>query len=238
MLLLIIGCVALEDRWEEAMQICDPPHPFLRSPTDPEPLGEACRTRLIEDFHIDADSFIDAGQEQLLDGVLEAAFQILGRDLSDVGELQVQGAVQAPLIELLSTHGAQLESEDNAQILYNLMSHEVEGIKWWEGQDPEDVLLMRAALSQSSILVSDNALDRPQSTLLVHELGHILTGPHHYNVDGDWFDEDWSGAWGVHAGVAALWRSGLPEDDPWHESWAADFEKWERGASSMIVPKP
>ncbi|MCB9762836.1 MAG: hypothetical protein H6739_23750 [Alphaproteobacteria bacterium] len=200
----------IEDRWTATRAVCQPPEPFVRDYIDPDsydPLTDACRERLAQDFGV-AEVF---DSMKVREYVFEALFNLLGRDQGTVHDLEVGEYVRQPFIDAMTEQAEALETDDLGQLLYNFSAFHIaliiddtsinEGFRY---VDEEQAMLVNKTFE----VEQDAALPNGSgwATFVVHEASHAVVPGH--VLCPDWgtpnCDADWTGAYGFQ--VATAWR--------------------------------
>ncbi|MCB9765826.1 MAG: hypothetical protein H6739_38985 [Alphaproteobacteria bacterium] len=212
-LLAITACSPyrdIEDRWTVAREVCEPPTPFVRDDVHPDsyaPITEACRDQLAEDFGV-AEQF---DSMKVRAWVLEALFNLLGRDQGKVSTLEVDEYVREPFIDHMTEMAEALHTDDLGQLLYNFSAFHITLII----DDTSIDEGFRYVIADQTMLVNktleveqETALPKGSgwATFVVHEASHAVVPGH--VMCPDWgtrdCDTDWSGAYGYQAATA--WR--------------------------------
>lgn len=207
-LLCALGCApAVEDRWSVAYTRCDPPEPLVREPAEAAhtPLPAACADALAADLGLPPD-FEEPTLRVLL---VEAAYQLLARDLGELDALGPTEHVRAPLIEALHEQAALQGHTAVRALLYNQLADAVRRTQAAERGGALAFQRLTGTLAIDPALAEVPAEQRSGAawaSVLVHEAAHELTPPHEPCPDGapDGCDGGWWGAYGFQAGVLAL----------------------------------
>lgn len=210
LLLVIIACTpyqGFEDRWTEAYALCEPPEPFVRQWESPPLLPEDCEARLVEDFGI-VDQY---RTPEVREWLIEAAYNLLGRDMGRVSELESTEYVREPFIERTREQAERLDTDDVRATLYSFAAFEINAIT----DTDADLSGFRYIAETRTMYVKMDELVSAQPELIpgaawavsvVHEATHGVVAPHvrcATNPDLN-CDPDWSGAYGAQFATAEL----------------------------------
>ena len=228
----------LDDSWATTRQVCDPPEPFVRRYYPAEELSAGCRHALMVDLGVDAASFDATGGPEALDQLLEAAYQLLGRDAGSASDWTEGDYVHSPFLREMDRVAQVTGSDEGARLLYDYVMFFVDRTTYL-GPDGSSEMQFDWDTGHLAVgwWLSMDGLR--YATALVHEATHARYRDGHVQcpdpADGQRCDEGWDGPNGFQAAAADLWRRHLSQQDASYEVWDERAEEVAEGAADRVI---